>query len=310
MSGTLTLVDATTREIVDSRLDHAKYVVRMAKFEVNDGFYIATAGWDGRVFVYHLSSQYNDRPKLNNPIATLDLPTNPECLLFIEHPESDVPALLLTRRDSTFLYYFAIPIKEPGSASASTKPAELHNLGRQNLAPYSNSWVAYTPSYVALSPKDPSLVAVATSTTPHMKLLVVRLLIPPKATGTSSTEEHSPARTQASQNRASLALQGREEAAILLSCNTFAPQTQYSTPILAWRPDGTGVWVSADDGAIRGIETASGKTVATLQGHEQDSRVRSLWAGLVEYESSKGRCVEEWLVSGGFDRRLIIWRPH
>ena len=86
----------------------------------------------------------------------------------------------------------------------------------------------------------------------------------------------------------------------MIHCTTFAPQTAYSTPAVAWRPDGSGVWVNGDDGAIRGIETSSGKVISTLQGHEEGSKVRCLWAGEVEGE--------ELLVSGGFDQRLIVWQ--
>lgn len=90
----------------------------------------------------------------------------------------------------------------------------------------------------------------------------------------------------------------------------MAPQTPFSTPAVAWRPDGSGVWVNGDDGAVRGIEASTGKVVCTLQGHEEGSKVRCLWAGHVsidaEGETEDG---EEWLVSGGFDQKLIVWKP-
>ena len=79
----------------------------------------------------------------------------------------------------------------------------------------------------------------------------------------------------------------------------MAPQTPYSTPAVAWRPDGSGVWVNGDDGAVRGIEASTGKVACTLRGHEDGSKVRCLWAGRVDGV--------EWMVSGGFDQRLIVW---
>ena len=60
------------------------------------------------------------------------------------------------------------------------------------------------------------------------------------------------------------------------------------------------MWVNGDDGAIRGVEASTGKVVITLKGgHEEGSKVRCLWAGSVDGE--------EWLVSGGFDQRLVVW---
>lgn len=84
--------------------------------------------------------------------------------------------------------------------------------------------------------------------------------------------------------------------------------------------------MNGDDGVIRGIDVQTGKIVATLGpakgvgsgdggdedgdgeggGHEVGSKVRCLWAGWVNDGDQGER--EEWLVSGGFDRRLIVWR--
>jgi WD40 repeat protein len=94
----------------------------------------------------------------------------------------------------------------------------------------------------------------------------------------------------------------------LIHCTTMAPQTAYSTPALTWRPDGTGIWVNSDDGAIRGIEATTGKIIATLKGHEPGSKVRCLSAGWVSSSDDSAE-KQEWLVSGGFDQRLIVWKP-
>lgn len=105
--------------------------------------------------------------------------------------------------------------------------------------------------------------------------------------------------------RADLVLQDREDAAIILQVSTQAPQTPYSTPQIAWRPNGCGVWVNGDDGVVRGVEAKTGKVVAHLRAHEVGSKVRTLWAGYFESEAEGGK--REILVSGGFDRRCFVW---
>ena len=142
-----------------------------------------------------------------------------------------------------------------------------------------------------------------------MKLLMVRLLFPGPQDAAARFDGRE---SQASQARAELAIQDREDAAIVLHVSTLAPQTPYSTPQVVWRPDGSGVWVNGDDGVVRGIEVRTGRVVASLKGHEVGSKVRSLWAGWVRVESSsredRREKDEEWLVSGGFDKQVIVWK--
>ncbi|KAG9796955.1 WD40 repeat-like protein, partial [Aureobasidium melanogenum] len=291
MSGQLAISDLQG-EVFDKRRDHAKYVVQIATYESDDVTWLATAGWDGKVHLYRLDVAGTVSPGLPPPVASISLPTNPEALLFIKHPDNGSPVLIITRRDSTHLFYYSVD-------------SEARLIGKQNLAPHSNAWIAFTPSAIALCPTDSTLIAVATSAIPHMKLLIVRLMVP-SLDGDASLASIAPAEeTQASQARAALALQDRESAAIQIQCTTMAPQTAYSTPALAWRPDGTGIWVNSDDGFIRGIEATTGKIVATLKGHEPGSKIRCLSAGWV----SSGDQTQEWLISGGFDHKLIVWKP-
>lgn len=340
MSGSVYLNDIRSISSLRSRRDHQKYVVAVARSEDQEGVWLATAAWDGQIFLYRLQNKApNQSPpqpdgilELGEPVASISLPTNPESIVFINHPELELPVLLLTRRDSTFLYYYTLPnslcqnAQDPSSRDSSSKSNQLPSLpllGRQNLAPHSNAWIAFTPSALALSPTDPSLIAVATSHTPHMKLIIARLLLPPPLStsedGTALPPEPSVTSptvldattgpiinpTQASEARRLLAIQDREAAAIQIQVSTMAPQTAYSTPALAWRPDGSGLWVNGDDGVVRGIEVSSGKIVKALKdGHEPGSKVRCLWAGCVD----RGEGKEELVVSGGFDRRLVVWR--
>lgn len=299
MSGRLLLYDTKTDQVLDERRDQTKYIVKLAVQSSDESTIIASAGWDSKVFLYRLSKDESSRPCLGNPIASLTLSTVPETLLFVKSPETLRPILLLSRRDSSFLYYYSVPLHE------STDQTELRLLGRQNLAPHSNAWVAFTPSDVQLSPKDQTLVAVATSSTPHMKLLLVRLLIPPEERPVADRD--GPV-TQASQARDALLIQDKEEGAIVVNVNTMAPQTTYSTPRLIWRPDGSGVYVSSDDGVVRGFEANTGKQITILHAHEPGSKIRCLWAGKMDNVSGSAQPSSEILLTGGFDQKLIVWR--
>lgn len=305
MSGRLVLYDTASDKILAERKDHAKYVVKISSWSFGDSVLLATAGWDSKVHVYRLNKE-DDVARLEDPIATLTLPSIPETVLFVRSPEDGSPILLVARRDSTFLYYYSLP-------GINTTTIEL--LGKQNLAPHSNAWVAFTPADVQICPADPSVVAVGTSSTPHMKLLILKLLLPPTQASRFNSDtipqaDDSTAVTQASQARAELLVADREEAAIMVNVSTMAPQTAYSTPRLTWRPDGSGLYVSSDDGVVRGIEANSGKLVASLEGHEPGSKLRCLWSGVLE--ASSGEAVgssqtREVLISGGFDQKLIVW---
>ncbi len=303
MSGQVALRDTTSGLIRSKRRDHLKMVVQAAIMEEHGHCLIATAGWDQKVIIYATDTTApkggeteddDDLDFFGDPIHTITLATVPESLLFVRQPDTNNIYLIFSRRDSSFLYYYLV-------ASNSADPSKYTILpsGRQNLAPHSNAWVAFTPSCLNISPKDPTLLAVATSHLPHMKLILVRLLFP-----TGSAPEIDAQQTPSSQARASLALQDREDTAITLHVTTMAPQTPYSTPQVVWRPDATGVWVNGDDGVIRGIEVNTGKVVSILKGHEAGSKVRTLWAGHLRRQDGEER---EVLVSGGFDKQVLIW---
>ncbi|RAR05219.1 hypothetical protein DDE83_007445 [Stemphylium lycopersici] len=306
MSGKLILFNTASNTVLEERKDHTKYLVKLSTFPLEGGLMlIASAGWDAKIFLYQLDVRA-EKPRLGDPVATLTLPSIPESTMFVTLPGDETPALVVARRDSTFLHYYAVP--DAGSSSFTL-------VGKQNLAPHSNAWVAFTPSDIQICPKNPYLVAVATSSTPHMKLLIVKLLLPPTRSSGPSAEagvDSDGPVTQASQARAELAVADKEEAAILVNVSTLAPQTSYSTPRLVWRPDGSGVYVSSDDGVVRGIEAKSGKLIASLEAHEPGSKLRCLWAGHMVRDRAPGSDDDsqvEYLISGGFDQKLIVWSP-
>ena len=111
--------------------------------------------------------------------------------------------------------------------------------------------------------------------------------------------------TQAARVGAALTKKDREEAAILVHTSTEAPQTNYSTPQACWQPNGSGVWVNGDDGVLRGIEAKNGKVIAKLNGgHDPGTKIRTIWAAWVGEDEGR----EEWVVSGGFDQKLVVWK--
>ncbi|KAI1627555.1 hypothetical protein EDD37DRAFT_622627 [Exophiala viscosa] len=319
MSGELMMHDSRGR-LLDKCRDHLKYAVQVVSGTTRQGRWIvATAGWDQKIHIYAPEQELAERfdsterladgqPHINgllrDPIHTISLPSNPESMVLVQHPDTRDLYLVLSRRDSTFLYYYCItPISDEASSTRSSEITySVQETGKQNLAPHSNAWIAFTPSCLALSPTDPTLLAVATSHLPHMKMIIVRLLFPAGSYGANSNSASGGGSTQASQARADLALQDREDAAIRIHVPTMAPQTPYSTPQVVWRPGGNGVFVNADDGVIRGINTLSGKVVATLKAHEVGSKVRTLYAGW-----EKGG-KDEILISGGFDKKVFMWR--
>lgn len=303
MSGQLLLLNNTTGKVVSTRRDHTKYAVQVAVAKLSGSvstWVLATASWDGTVKLYRVAISRDSDGVLPTILqadgtvpTTIKFQTNPESILFVRHPDhTDELYLVASRRDSTHLYYYKLTITEEDALEAI-------EAGRQNLAPHSNAWVSFTPSMLSLHPTDPSLIAVATSHLPHMKLIIVRLLFP------GPEVQAAPGGTQASQARTALAMQDKEDTAIRLQISTLAPQTPYSTPVVVWRPDGSGVWVNGDDGVVRGIEVKTGKVVTLLKGHEAGTKVRTLWAGEVVVGEDGAR--REVLVSGGFDKRVFVW---
>lgn len=279
-------------------------MVKVAAWQSPGAVWIASAGWDAKIFLYLIRVDADGNiESFDPPVSSLTLPSNPETMIFVKHPDSETPLLLVARRDSTLLSYYKLPSRDEVSDVHSVEGVDLHLIGTQNLAPHSNAWIPFSPSSIALCPTDDTLLAVATSSLPNMKLILVRLLFPSLAGPANASTTPT---TQAEQTRQDVALRERQEAAISTQVSTSAPQTPYSTPKVCWRPDGSGVWVNGDDGIVRGLEAKTGKVVATLaNGHELGSKIRSLWAGYVDFEGNR----EEWVISGGFDKRLIVWRP-
>lgn len=249
MSGHVVLSSADTGEIISELKAHEKYAIKAVLYK-NE--YLATAAYDKTINIYKVSHSADNTPSISGLLGRLELPTPPEALCFVTLPSSGEPALCYSRRDSTFLYYHNLcPLLPPHST--------------RNLAPHSTAWHTFHAMWLSPSPSNPLLLAVATSSIPHMKFLLLPV----------------------------------DSDAIIKEVFTAAPQSVYSTAVLAWRPQGNGVWVNADDGVVRGIEVKSGKVKVALRASAGGEKVRTLWAGSVD-----GR---EMLVTGGFDKGVKVW---
>lgn len=251
MNGRIDLLSADTGQSVSSIKPHQKYATRVLYHEP----YVISAAYDKTIYMHTLThdSETGHPVFSEEQVGKIDLPTPPEALALVDLPEGRGKAIVFSRRDSTSLFYNLLT---PGLPVHSSR----------NLAPESTSWVSYHAMNISVHPTNPGLLAVATSTVPHMKFLLVEV----------------------------------DKEGVVKEMFTGAPQSPYSTGICVWRPDGSGVWLNADEGVVRGLEVKRGKVAARLQACAGGEKVRSLWAGEVEG-------LGEVLVTGGFDRGLRVW---
>jgi hypothetical protein len=301
MDGSLDFYHSDTTTHVKQVQAHTSYVNQVVSTWDADQMIIATAGWDKKISVIapvsevagqdQNSADSRSQQQLSLGHQTYTTSSNVQSVLFARHPDTNALYIVFTRRDSIHLHYLLL---EPSTQTDATTRYTIKPSGRQLLAPQQHStWTSFTPSHIEACPTDPTLIAVATSHTPSMKVIITRLLFPTES-GSGSIPN----------GPTSVAYGTKDELAIRLVVNTNAPQNDYSTPRITWRPDGSGVWVSGDDGVVRGIDASTGKVVQQLKGHEQGTKIRCLWAGKLPDEDS---IEKEVLISGGFDKKLIIW---
>ncbi|KAK9433478.1 WD40-repeat-containing domain protein [Lipomyces doorenjongii] len=165
MDGRLVVSNPATGDVITQLKDHMKYLVRIECS--NDGKYVATAGYDKKVNAYSIENTGSDEPTFRfNKIGTISFPTSPEAIAFVPPEkettiESTPPRLIVSRRDSTFLYYYKLfPV--------------LSEAARHNLNPDSNSWVSFCAMDIILEPMQSKFLGVATSTVPHMRFMMLQ----------------------------------------------------------------------------------------------------------------------------------------
>ncbi|CAH2353461.1 uncharacterized protein CLIB1423_11S00210 [[Candida] railenensis] len=111
------------------------------------------------------------------------------------------------------------------------------------------------------------LIVVGTSHEPFMRLIVVSL-----------TDGEEPIRRNQ----------------IIRNLNTLSPQDKFSSAILAWRKDQSGVWVAGEDGTVRGIDFKQQRVITEIPLHK--GKVKTFISGVKEGS--------EVILSSGIDREL------
>ncbi|KAK9365487.1 quinon protein alcohol dehydrogenase-like superfamily [Lipomyces kononenkoae] len=165
MDGRLVVSNPATGDIIAQHKDHQKYLVRIACSE--DMRYLATAGYDKKVNAYSIENLGPDDSTFTfTKLGTISFPTNPEAILFAtpedeKSSETTTPRLIVSRRDSTFLYYYKLfPV--------------LSEAARHNLNPDGNSWVSFCAMDMVLDPVESKFLVVATSTLPEMRFMMLQ----------------------------------------------------------------------------------------------------------------------------------------
>jgi len=113
------------------------------------------------------------------------------------------------------------------------------------------------------------LVAVGTSHEPYMRVVIVSL----KDVGS----EHADIK----------------RSQIIANLNTMSPQDKYSQANIAWRFDGSGLWIMGEDGIIRGLDIS--KQCVALELKEHDGRIKT------------STVFEDIVITCGTDKQILKW---
>ncbi|KAF8419418.1 WD40-repeat-containing domain protein [Tirmania nivea] len=168
MQGTVALHHAYDGKEIWRVKDHNKFVVKVEVSEEVDeedarGWWFATAGYDKRVHVYRIhilrESEQHEECKIEH-VGSIEYDTIPEALCFIPSPQAEPPILIVSRRDSTKLYYYSL----------LPKPTVIK---KHELVPKTSSHIIFSPMSFALSSGPQPLLAIATDSIPVMKYLLV-----------------------------------------------------------------------------------------------------------------------------------------
>ena len=288
---------------------HAKFVVRVAFNK--SGTMLASAGYDRRINFYQLKSHSFTDDGLEiefDLLHSVELPTNPETLLFL--PSSGGPErdwLVYTRRGDNFVHYIALPSSAAAGTSIGDEAHQkLANLSLSDVQDWDDVRYNTNPS----------------SSDMHVSYSILDVSLHPSGKYLSlQTGDHamSSSITQAASSSASalsrillFPLHSDQRAATLW---TGAACSAYASPRHAWLPSGRGVWVNGEDGMVRLVDL-QGKTRASVPIHGVSDRSGEMDGSVSWSRGGGGNTVikdlvaldEETLASCGFDKTVRITR--
>ncbi|VVT46332.1 uncharacterized protein SAPINGB_P001161 [Magnusiomyces paraingens] len=320
MDGRHVVTHMGTGLCVGAERAHARFV-NATTFDPKSGL-LASAGYDGFIKVYRLSVKGDGEDvkvefTLVGSHKFLQIPTVVE---FARLPASAGPlagrlVLLGCVQDSTRLYYLDV---EDGDMNSGDRDA-LRILSKTNLldAEYASTFVAFSPMALAIAPDGSGRYAVATSHTPHMRVIIGQLGLEAIDDGEAAVaaaqgnvcENSDPYYVHESKEVEEMRRRNMNNL-VLHNIQAHAPQDKFSMPRVRWSTDGNGVWVTGDDGIVRGIEIETGTVVVELGRADSGSdarhtdKVRDLdvWELPAENATDKPTPI---VISGGVDRRVI-----
>lgn len=224
--------------------------------------------------------------------------------------------------------FSSLSMSQPSVFGVNTDDTPLLSIiSRTNLLDSVNtsSFVTFTPMSLDICPDGSNRFAVATSHSPYMRVIVGKIGLEepegnnPALSGTSAHGIPSAFADPSSSQSSDASSLGKESSTkenvgkasstgvdekkepygtmVLHNILAHAQQDQYSMPKVKWSQSGTGVWVSGDDGLVRGLEVETGKLVVELGGadcfeegeeeKEKDEKVKDGASNSDEYGLSK-----------------------
>lgn len=263
--------DHEAQKISETQL-HRRIVTDLKIWYNEDEIYIFSIGWDLQLKVSII------KDSVIKIISNFKLLSNATSISLSQF--KSIPILFLTRLDSTQLSLFTF------------QQSRLFEISRLSLNDAEFSTHGFTPVSISVSTSiitQSTLIAIGTSHIPYMRLII--LTLPDLEPLISNLYEELPLEqhlTSTPINRGH----------ILVNYNTLAPQDKYSTGVVAWRIDKSGVWISGDDGVIRGIDLKNGEIVKQLK-DKHDKRIKCM---IIDQIDSK-----EIIISSGIDKHLNYW---
>ncbi|KAL7413766.1 WD40-repeat-containing domain protein [Mrakia frigida] len=249
MDSTAKLLDLVTRKVLQT-FSHQKFVVK-AVFS-STGKWLATASYDRTIKLYSLVPpaprvvSYLDDPDEPNedPLGkdvedrwelrkVIETKSNPEGLVFGPTDE-DGAWLAFTTREDNYIKYLMLPSTPKPLGEGDDATEEPFEIKRFNLNPNGDDHLSFSVLSLALHPGGK-----------HIALL---------------TGNH------ASGNLSRIFLYPFLDGERKLTLWTGASCDEFSSPRMAWFPDGSAVAVTSDDGAVRVVDL-QGRVRSTIAAH-------------------------------------------